>query len=274
MKKFKNVLIALIFVPCLLFFAACGGNKADAQFKTKAKIDTEGEYTETSKEELTTYLSSGATPEAQTLKTSMSGYRLTGSIEMPAMPELGLTEATTTNFDVIYVGGEKLEDYKMAMKMSAKDEKAYMYIKDGYVYANVEDEKLKAKITTDEQFDEIQTSTSQLVSLEEMIELITTMEEGATVKVAVDGNTKKYEVTLDLSGLAEEGFGFENLVSEYKMYFVFENDILTGFTVSYNSIMGSSCTLTMENYNGKVVFPSFKDYKEVNFDEIMAGEVE
>lgn len=248
MKKIKNILLALILVPCMFLLTACGDD-VEKQFKETASINTEGTYTETTKTELNNYLGVANNQVVENEKTTLKGYRITGSI---------VSEEASIEYNGIVSFGETFADTKMAIKMNMAIEgqqiQSEAYVKDSVMYMHSEmqgmEMKYKMPFLTGEEMDEAIDDEIGLASIEDILEEIIANDD-VTVKVFIDGATTKYEIKENMvAGALESG-----LVT----YLVFENDVLQGIQYTLE-VESEVINITIQNYEGKISYPSFDDY--------------
>lgn len=254
MKSFKKILFALIFLPCVLFFSACGG--AIAQLKKEANVDTEGTYIASSKSEFITYIGLIGDDLPENNKTTMSTYRITckTSIENNEMLNNG-----------IFILGNSISETQFATRTSTTSNgkqmgQADMYFKDGWVYINGKGGgvsiKQKYLLTLNSDIENADDLNDSFQSPKDFISQIIE-EESLSVSVAVKGKTKKFKIEANKSNTI--------LGSEMILYLVYENDTLQG--LQFTSI-DDDLTLeySISKYTGSIKFPSFKGYVESSSD--------
>lgn len=272
-KSLKIALSALALVPCAALFVGCGQD----QLSTKAKINTEGTYTTSTKEAFTTY-----TGESGAASTALSGYRFTMDAKVS-----GSLAGQSYNSSVLLNGIIKTSDTSVeaAFKMTMEGQDIMKaYIKDGYVYANVSaslmGQSLKIKYEADVNdilggFDEIGAAGPTSISdVQEILDFINENND-LNIEASVEGEINKFHFSADSTDIsAMLDSASEILGSDFDCYFVFDSDILTGAQVSFKYSMSSEdlgnanidAKITMEKFDGEINFPSFDGYTEMDIN--------
>lgn len=245
MKRLRNLMLALIMVPCVLLLTACGGSDP---FAETASVNTEGNYTTTTKAELNEYLGTTA-GYVENEKTVMDGYRITIT---------GEEEGVSLEANGVFLFGETFADTQIALKSvstyEGQEGGAYIYIVDGVMYMSMEapgtSVKYKMPLEGDDFENVNETFMGDTPNVAQLIEGIVENDD-ITVRVAVEGSTKKYEIT-----------ALNEFEEEVITYLVFENDVLQGVSVEME-IEGINALVAIQPYSGSIDFPSFSDYAEM-----------
>lgn len=218
----KTLAIGAVAVPCALMLTACGGNG-------NIKVDTKGDYQDTTVAEASTYFEGIQTAE----KWDFSGLKFTAKmfIDMSAMESgtagMGMTMDMTLNGVVNYADDILAKcDTTTKAKITVGDKtqeqtaKGNVYIKDGYVYTNSGELKVKMPI---EESDGPEDVTNVIPSTEIVNQYWDQIENatGATIKVATKGTTVKYQLAAEIM----EGQTIE-------MYLIFEDGQFTAFKLN------------------------------------------
>lgn len=251
MKKIKNILLALIFVPCAIFFSACGG--VNAQLKKEASVDTEGTYITSSKSELSTYIGCSDQNIPNNEKTTLSGYRITCKT---------VIDNNEMKNNAIFILGNTISETQFAGRTTSTSNgkqiaQANMYLKDGWVYVNAEGGGISLKQKY------LMTLNSDITNIEDLIESFQSPinfiekiieEENINVYVSIKGATKKFKI--------EANTNPSLLGNELVSYLIYENDILQGIKFTTVENDGLTMDYTIERFSGSIKFPSFKGYIE------------
>lgn len=260
MKKFKNLALSLVMFLCLFILAACGETKTQLDYQVKVNTNTSGYTVETitNKDEIEkfttesgdSYIGNNTTGFKLTMKMlfdfgtdAYMSFDATGIYLLASEnPQLGIKLNMETKADSL--------SFKTTSSMYLKNNIYYIQIPTGKYYMNPEDSKFEeyaASFSDMKDFDlsEEFTKINELLN-EESVKM------SKYVKVEKNKTTTKLKINVP----NPEG-GHENLV-----YLVFENDIFKGMHYSLD-VLGQVVKVDLVPFNGKIDFPSFKEYKNI-----------
>ncbi len=251
----KSVLLSLLLLPLLLIFTACGSSDA--------KVDTSGTYTETSAENFTNFVNAETTTSDFT-----SGFHMTMNWNMTIN---GKSVDTKINIWAT-MNGDQFGGMKMESSVKGGGENgsvnAWARLEDGefVVYTETNDggKVLRAKVNVGTDLN-VGDMNGSAMSAEDVLALVSKNVEDFNFKSFTNGDVTKFEI-MNLSGSSVTLTG-GMICSEFKTYFVFTDDTLTGVQVSaYSSAsMGStSITCDIVAFDGDISYPNNLDaFKEV-----------
>ena len=260
--KIKNVLkslaIGALVVPCALAFTGCG--------KETVKIDTKMPASATSATtcaEASEYFNNTASTESIS-----NGYRMSISVDMDMDFGSGVViETTSDTYGVVVFD----EDGNMGMSMETtgkaegQKQKQKTYVKDNYLYYNLNGNKIKMDISSELEGEFDMSGVLDMPSSQEM-EVLFDESLGLSYDVYQNEGTTKFKIYGEVTDESDSSYK-----TTYEVYFVFENDVLTG--VQYGMVTEDdglyiSMVMAMETYEGTIEYPSLEGYVEGNFDDL------
>ena len=249
--KNKKSIIAMLFsilvLPIALLFTACG---TTSQLDTKATCDTRGTYqTAATANELNDAIGTQDDFESD-------GLRLTSDVEL----DLGGTEKIKASFNAIYKNNELavkmvLPDFASSTTTKIKYTNSYAYYKDGYIYATLNNAKIKYQAEIDKMFD-ISTYFQYIKQYSNVEQLLNLVKSSSNISVFKDGNNFKVD--------------FANSVafSDASMYLNFNaENVLKALNLQFNisaSTMNIGAAVTMSPFSGEIEFPDLSSYTLTN----------
>lgn len=264
LNTFKVFFVALLLVPIAFVFAACGG-----QLDTKASVNTNGNYTASSKGDFKEALGK------QTELASQTGYRFTTEMNLN-----GKINSSTVNSKMLLNG--ILAKDEMAMKISTnslgENMSGEMYVKDNTLYTHSDavwqnginwqiESKTKQTITSmDSAFnDSVASMAGEMKDVQSFLELI----DGDEYAVVTKSGTNYCVKVQDME------FGELCKLSNVKIYFNFDAQnkliavgLIADASMTTLSIYGQEIALTgtaaftISAFEGQIQFPDFSGYTE------------
>lgn len=258
MKKFIKICALCLAVCATFVFSACGKNAVESQFNSTANVNTgnEASYQSCTKNDFVQYVN--ANTNDNTLE--MSGYRMSGTIQTKVTDEETeeLVDTTITLNMLVLNNNGSIE---MAIKMNSDGMDIYSFVKDNYMYFKMVIEvygepaeiKVKSQLPNDFDYGDLDLSES-IVNFEDLYEMINNTED-LKISTYIDGTTTRYKVEMDYKGdvgeLVESG--------KYVSYYVFENNLLSEFSVTLTSDI-TTMNLNMCKYTGSIAYPNLNEY--------------
>ena len=241
----KTLAIGAVAVPCALMLTACGGNG-------QVKVDTKGDYTDTTVAEASTYFEGVQANE----KWDFSGLKFTarmfmdmGAMEGAGASGMAMTMDMTLNGVVSYTNDILAKcDATTKTKVTVGEQsqeattKGNVYIKDGYVYTKNDQLKVKSPIEAGDGPEDV---TNVIPSTEIVNQYWDQIENnaGSILKVATKGTTVKYQLATTIT----EGQTVE-------MFLIFEDGQFTAFKLN----------LEMKGANDAVIYSLTMDAVATN----------
>lgn len=260
MKNFKKLALSLVMFLCLFVLAACGETKTQLDYQVKVNTNTSGYAVETisNKNEITQFTT--GTGESS-IANNTKGFKLT----MKMVIDLGEDFYTSIDATGIYLLATENPQIgiKLNTKMKMGDSQIKfsntMYLKNNIYYLQIPTGKYYMN-PADQNFEEYAASFSDMkdFDLSEEFAKINELlnEQTVNMKKYVKVEKNKTTTKLKINVPNTEG-GHENLV-----YLVFENDIFKGMHYSLDAL-GQVVKVDLVPFNGKIDFPSFKEYKNI-----------
>jgi len=266
-NKFKSFLLALVIFPCILSFVGCG----EGQLDQNVNLDTTGNYsTDATAEELGTNLNSLDISESG----FAGGYKLTVSLAL-AKVDPANASGVTGNFNANLIIKGSATSLNAALKVTGGftavdntteniDMKAYLIANEqdqnAYVNGSYGDNTMKAKFGSQyftELMDQIMDNLPSGIG-EGGADFSTVLTGASSIKKAISGTTVKYQVVAPITE-----------TTNATMYFVFENGVFAGCSVSNLVITEGTQTYTISvalvTFSGEIDFPTDLDtYQEFN----------
>ena len=252
----KSVLLSLLLLPLLLVFTACGSSDA--------KVDTSGTYTETTAENFTNYVNANTTTAD-----FASGFHMTMDWNIIIN---GQSIDTKINIwavmDGDQFGGMRMEStVRGGGKSGSANAWARMENNEYVVYTETNGNgnvtRTKVNVGSDLTVDDMD---SDAMSAGDVLALVSENIEDLNFKSFTNGDVTKFEI-VNLSGSTVTITG-GIVCSEFKTYFVFENDELTGIQLggyASGSLGSTSLTFNIVTFDGDISYPSnLGDYEEVS----------
>jgi len=258
-KKFKSFLLALVIFPCVLSFVGCG----EGQLDTAVSLNTSGDYsTNATAEELGTSLNALDVSEDG----FVGGYKLTVSVNVANIDPTSTAPTGSVNANLIVKG--TATSLNAALKVTGNmtqsganqpiDLKAYLIANEedqnAYVNGSYGDNTLKAKFGSEYFASIMEQITGNLPSGEgeSAVDFATILAGASTIKKATSGTTVKYQVVAPISE-----------TTNATMYFVFENGVFAGCSVSNFVSTTDTNTITVSvtlvTFSGDIEFPTDLD---------------
>lgn len=237
-QKFKKLIYSLLVLPCLILLTACNGNQLD----TNANVNTTGNYKISTYEDL----------KENALDKIGDNY-LDASYKITARLNLGGTPMVNLNG---IVKGNNLDNLQAAFKLISIGARAEYYVSNGVMYFLDSNNKIKSSIPSVEALKK-QLGVTDILTLSEVFNKIedARINENLKVEKHSAGTENKFKVTFALKA--------NNVIYNYRIYFVFNENNLTGVKVEYNSDV-YTLELNMEQFNGNITYPDFSDYADAN----------
>lgn len=234
MKKFlKTFIVCLCLIPCALFMCAC--KKKD----THVSVNVNGNYTTIAEGDKATII--------EKLNNIDTNSNFVNGVEFYTASTINNEDIKITlNLDGTMQGdGDNLiASMSAKIKISNTTMKCNYYVKDNYMYIKMGEQKIKQFLPSST------LASGNFVTLEQIEDIIENSQ-NPTLSVATSKNTTKY--------LFETTLANSNLALNYKIYFVFKSDILTGIRYKLTS---DYITMDMQitDYSGSIELPNFDDY--------------
>ena len=238
-NKFKKLLFSLALLPCFFILTACNGNPLD----TNVNVNVDGNYS------LSTYenLKENALDKINENYLDNTAYKITTKLNLSGTP--------TVNLNGI-VKGSKLNNLEAAFKLISIGMRSECYVKDSVMYYLDSEKKIKSTIPSVEALKK-QLGVTDIITLSDVFNKIEEAHINENIKVEkyTSNNETKFKVTFALIA--------GDIVYNYNVYFVFDNENLTGVKVTYTSSVYNR-ELTMEQFNNAIVFPDFSEFTNAN----------
>jgi len=258
-KKFKSFLLALVIFPCVLSFVGCG----EGQLDTPVTLNTNGDYSaDATAEELGTNLDGLNISEDG----FVGGYKLTVSVAFANTDPTSTNPTGSVNANLIVKGTATSLDAALKVTGSVTadaqtqniDLKAYLIANDqdqnAYVNGSYGENTVKAKFGSEYLSSMMEGLIGNLPSGdgEDAIDFASVLAGASTIKKATSGTTVKYQVVAPIDE-----------TTNATMYFVFENNVFAGCSVSDLVITTESTTVTVSvalvTFSGDIDFPTDLD---------------
>jgi len=246
----KALLLSLLLIPAMFLLSACG-----SQLDANATVNITGTYSATTEDnDLGTFLA-----DETTVTDFANGLHMTIEMDGMEIEEMGVK--IYINAYVKYETNEETNTTtltelaaKMSVTSSTGTETGNIYVKDGYLYADSEDGKIKSVAPSDlsDMFYDMDLTSADV---QEMFSLFTENTGSFDVEIATAGTVTKYNLSL------KDDYSGEELSSlaDAELYFVFNNNQLTGVYMSmYNELM----KISIVGFDGSISYPDFSDYQE------------